>query len=305
MPVDYRERLCPVIRYLERHYRELLDLTALAERAALSPYHFHRIYKAVTGETPAATVRRLRLENIARQLFYDSNANITALALEHGYASSQALAKAFRAHFGMSASALRACRDFEIWIETMQNSKIGHLLHKSGHAANAVNGDTAPVINPQEPAMTTDMQTTTLAPCAVAYIRVTGEYGKNYEPATNRLYQWAGAHGLADGECLFIYLDSPEITPADKCRTDICLTVPDDTATGNGIKKRHLPGGSYALIRRTVTDPAQYRVYWEEIMSAVIAAQLEIDDRPCFEQYHHYDAATGKADVSFCVAVVL
>ena len=205
----------------------------------------------------------------------------------------------------MTARDIRACRDFEIWIETMQNSKIGHLLHKSGHAANAVNGDTAPVINPQEPAMTSDMQTTTLAPRTVAYIRVTGEYGKNYEPATNRLYQWAGAHGLADGECLFIYLDSPEITPADKCRTDICLTVPEDTATGNGIKKQHLPGGSYALIRRTVSDPAQYRVYWEEIIAAVIAAQLEIDDRPCFEQYHHYDAATGKADVSFCVAVVL
>ena len=153
--------------------------------------------------------------------------------------------------------------------------------------------------------MTSDMQTTTLAPCTVAYIRVTGEYGKNYEPATNRLYQWAGAHGLADGECLFIYLDSPEITPADKCRTDICLTVPEDTATGNGIEKQHLPGGSYALIRRTVSDPAQYRVYWEEIIAAVIAARLEIDNRPCFERYHHYDDASGVADVSFCVAVVL
>ena len=150
MPVDYRERLRPVIRYLERHYREPLDLTVLAERAALSPYHFHRIYKAVTGETPAATVRRLRLENIARQLFFSKDANITTLALEHGYASSQALAKAFRAHFGMTASDIRACRDLEGHIETMQNSKIGHLLHKSGHAANAVNGDTAPVINPQD-----------------------------------------------------------------------------------------------------------------------------------------------------------
>ena len=292
MPTDYNKRLLPVIRHLEQHYREPLDLTALAERAALSPYHFHRIYKAVTGETPAATVRRLRLENIARQLFFSKDANITTLALEHGYASSQALAKAFRAHFGMTASDIRACRDLEGHIETMQNSKIGHLLHKSGHAAPAANSDTAPVINPQEPSMTSDMQTTTLAPCTVAYIRVTGEYGKNYESATNRLYQWAGAHGLADGECLFIYLDSPEITPAD-------------TATGNGIEKQHLPGGSYALIRRTVSDPAQYRVYWEEIIAAVIAAQLEIDDRPCFEQYHHYDAATGKADVSFCVAVVL
>ena len=63
--------------------------------------------------------------------------------------------------------------------------------------------------------MTNDMQITTLAPCTVAYIRVVGEYGKNYEPATHRLYQWAGAHGLADGECLYIYLDSPEITPTN------------------------------------------------------------------------------------------
>ena len=80
MPVDYRERLRPVIRYLEQHYREPLDLAVLAERAALSPYHFHRIYKAVTGETPAATVRRLRLENIARQLFYDANASASVKA---------------------------------------------------------------------------------------------------------------------------------------------------------------------------------------------------------------------------------
>ena len=40
-------------------------------------------------------------------------------------------------------------------------------------------------------------------------------------------------------------------------------------------------------------------------MAAVIAAQLEIDNRPCFEHYHHYDDASGVADVSFCVAVAL
>ena len=153
--------------------------------------------------------------------------------------------------------------------------------------------------------MTNDMQITTLAPCTVAYIRVVGEYGKNYEPATHRLYQWAGAHGLADGECLYIYLDSPEITPTNNCRTDICLTVSEDTPIADGIEKQRLPGGSYAIIRRTVSDPAQYRAYWEEIMAAVIAAQLEIDNRPCFEHYHHYDDASGVAYVSFCVAVAL
>ena len=250
-------------------------------------------------------MRRLRLENIARQLFSAANADITTLALEHGYASSQALAKAFRAHFGMTARDIRACRDFESWMQAMQNSKIGYLLHKNGHAALAGNGDTAPVINPQEQAMTTDMQTTTLAPCTVAYIRVTGEYGKNYEPATNRLYQWAGAHGLADGECIFIYLDHPEVTPVERCRTDICLSVPPDTVVSGGIEKQTLPGGSYAVIRRTVTDPAQYAQYWQELMTAVVDAKLEVDNRPCFEYYHSFKPQPYAADVSFYVAVTL
>ena len=81
--------------------------------------------------------------------------------------------------------------------------------------------------------------------------------------------------------------------------------MPKDTSTADGIEKQRLPGGSYAVIRRIVSDPAQYRVYWEGIMSAVVAARLEINNRPCFEHYHHYDDASGVADISFCVAVVL
>ena len=178
MSTDYPRRLQPVIRYLEQHYRDPPDLTTIAALASLSPYHFHRIFTAVTGETLAAYLRRLRLENIARQLFY-GKADITTLALEHGYGSSQALAKALRAHFGITASELRTCQDFASYRRALQNSKIGHLLHKTGHAARPAQGDTVAVINPQEQTMTSDMQTTTLAPCTVAYIRVVGEYGKN------------------------------------------------------------------------------------------------------------------------------
>ena len=68
MSTDYHRRLQPVIRYLEQHYRDPPDLTTIAALASLSPYHFHRIFTAVTGETLAAYLRRLRLENIARQI---------------------------------------------------------------------------------------------------------------------------------------------------------------------------------------------------------------------------------------------
>ena len=65
MTTGYHRRLQPVIRYLEQHYRDPPDLTTIAALASLSPYHFHRIFTAVTGETLAAYLRRLRLENIA------------------------------------------------------------------------------------------------------------------------------------------------------------------------------------------------------------------------------------------------
>ena len=302
--MDYHKRLRPAIRHLERHYNQPLQLAEMAELAALSPYHFQRIFKAVTGETPSEYLRRLRLENIARRLFYDSGASITALALEHGFSSSQALAKAFHRHFGLAPSAIRACTDLESIIRTMHDSKIGHQLRKPGNARGHENPYPENASTGSETSRNTIMKIENHPPRTLACIRVTGAYGENYETPTDRLYQWADMHGLADGECLFIYLDNPETTPQDKCRTDICLTVPDNAPTGGDIEKQHIPGGCYAVLRRTVTDPAQYNQYWQEAIDAIINAGIAIDnDRPCYELYHSFDSATGTADVNFCTAV--
>ena len=57
---DYAMRLERVFRWLADHMDDTLDLTQLAEVACMAPYHFHRIYHAMQGETAAETVRRLR-----------------------------------------------------------------------------------------------------------------------------------------------------------------------------------------------------------------------------------------------------
>ena len=137
----------------------------------------------------------------------------------------------------------------------------------------------------------------------LAYIRVTGPYGENYDPALRKLYQWAGASGVADNTCIFIYHDNPEITPAEKCRTDICLMVPGEVQVYGGIEQQDFPGGSYAVIRKSITDTSQYGPSWDELMSELINSGLESDDRPCFELYHSCDPETHVADVSFCTAI--
>jgi AraC-like DNA-binding protein len=55
----YEARLNRVLDHIHDHLDEPLDIDRLAEIACLSPYHWHRIYQAMHGETVAATVRRL------------------------------------------------------------------------------------------------------------------------------------------------------------------------------------------------------------------------------------------------------
>ncbi len=83
---NYVKRLTRVTSFIYDHLDGDLDLHALAEVAALSPYHWHRIYHAIYGETVAATVRRLRLQRAAADLAR-TTLPIEDIAARSGYES--------------------------------------------------------------------------------------------------------------------------------------------------------------------------------------------------------------------------
>src|SRR5512146_2988206 len=83
-----------------------LDLQSLAKRAALSPLHFHRIFRGLLGETPLEMHRRLRLERSAAALAAGDSA-ITRIAFEAGYETHESFTRAFRDAFAVSPSEFR------------------------------------------------------------------------------------------------------------------------------------------------------------------------------------------------------
>ena len=298
MQTNYHKKLIPVIRYLEKNFNQPLNLNEVASMACLSAFHFHRIFKIVTNETLADYIRRLKLTSAAQTLF-NTKQSVTEVALDHGFSSSQSLAKAFKNYFGLTPTEIKRCSSFEQLSTLLKNSKIGHTLSKPGHENTQTNTytDLAHQLR-REPMKTEQFEARTLA-----YIRVTGPYGENYQPNITKIYQWAGAKNLAGGESIFIYHDNPDITPVEKCRTDICISVPSDTEVIPGIELQTLPAGGYASIRRTVTDKTQYGEFWEELLTGIIESGLETDERPCFELYHSYDQQTDVSDVSFYTAI--
>src|SRR5579872_2408533 len=82
----------------------------LARQAYQSRTQFHRLFRTVVEETPAAMRRRLLLERAAYQLGH-TGMSVTEVALDSNYSSLEAFTRAFRRAFRTSPSLYRRMRD--------------------------------------------------------------------------------------------------------------------------------------------------------------------------------------------------
>lgn len=222
-----------------------LDLTALAKEAALSPLHFHRIFRGVVGETPLELHRRLRLERAAHRLL-DSDRSVTQIAFEAGYETHESFTRAFGERYGVapsgfrdSARAERAGCSRPPAIELTSRSALHfHAQMSAGHAAPFS-------LNQGESAMKVELKE--LPELRLATVRHVGPYNRISE-AFDRLGRAAGTAGLfrPDAEMIAVYHDDPDTTPADRLRSDAALTVSSDAVLPSELVEARIPGGRYA-----------------------------------------------------------
>lgn len=83
------------------------SLDALADVAAFSRFHFHRVFRSVTGETVADAVRRVRLHRASIDLVQTQDA-IAGIGRRYGYGDAAAFSRAFKAAYGKSPAVFRS-----------------------------------------------------------------------------------------------------------------------------------------------------------------------------------------------------
>lgn len=221
---SYVERVNLAIDYVVTHLGDSggLRLEEVARAAGLSPFHFHRVFQAMTGETVADFVKRLRLDKALVIMSHGRKPPLTRVAMDCGFSSSSDFSRCFKQRFGDSPSAF----DIKGWREahgaqleaTVPASPTG--LHLS-RLPRALNPDGFKVKIRELPART------------VAYIRVRKPYqGDNVARATQRLIRWAERNSLADGQWLGYQWDNPEITPLEKCVYHIAVEAEGFTPKG-------------------------------------------------------------------------
>lgn len=290
--LDYRQRICRAMNFISENLDREPALEEIAAAANFSPFHFHRIFKAATGETVFGFLRRLRLEWAANRLLSDLRSDVTTVALECGFSSSQNFAKAFRARFGTTPSAFR-------------RSKRGNKASKGGEAISFRAGQDAARVkwNSPQPERNIEMKAETKEMPAwhVAYARKIGPYGKEVcEAAFGELMRWAGPRGLiGQGPMMGMYWDNPEVTAPDQCRTDACLAVPPGTEVDAPLATQEIAGGPYLVCEFDVPVTG-FGAAWEEAFRCLLDRGLECADQPTYELYHD-DCAGPTCRLDICI----
>jgi len=101
------KRVQPALALAAARLDEGVPLGALAAHAGMSPFHLHRLFSAVAGETPKQYTLRLRVSRGAAMLVA-GDASVLEIALSCGFESHEAFTRAFRRRFGLTPRAYRA-----------------------------------------------------------------------------------------------------------------------------------------------------------------------------------------------------
>ena len=255
---DYVQRINKVVAYINNHLDETLDLKTLANEAALSDFHFHRIFKALKGEAIGGYITRLRLEATARLLRYTS-LTIEEIAFNIGYETPASLSKAFKKQYGISPTEYRTNKDT-------------YIMKKE-------------IINPDLALKTPKI--VTLEPKNLIYVALTGAYGSlDYGKAYEQLWAVIKAQKLFTKgiESICISYDDPKITEGSLQRSDVCLAIHKSAIPQEEVSCKTLAGGKYAVFFYQGSYENLSQVY-DTAVRWVIDRQYTLREEPFFEKY--------------------
>ena len=255
---DYVQRINKVVTYINNHLDETLELKTLANEAALSDFHFHRIFKALKGEAIGGYITRLRLEATARLLRYTA-LTIEEIAFNIGYETPASLSKAFKKQYGISPTEYRTNKDTYIMKKEIIN----------------------PDLALKEPKIVT------LEPKNLIYIALTGAYGSlDYGKAYEQLWAVIKAQKLFTKgiESICISYDDPKITEGSLQRSDVCLAIHKPATPQDEVSCKTLAGGKYAVFFYQGSYENLSQVY-DTAVRWVIDHQYTLREEPFFEKY--------------------
>jgi AraC family transcriptional regulator len=256
MAGDYERRLMRVIDYIHANPAGDLSLDRLAEVAAMSRFHWHRVYHAMTGETCAAAVRRIRLQLAAAWLVREDT-QVAEIAKRAGYPNAQSFHRVFTEAYGLTPGAFRTRGQLPI----ARGSKKGeHPMY--------------PIEIAEQPAR------------RLAALPHRGDYletGRAFEQVASIFTSrslWAHAKGMVG-----VYYDDPNSLPEPELRSHAGLSIDEAVDLGAPLEEVRIPGGRYVVMHYKGPYSGLLAAYQHLYGDWLPTSGEELGDHPPIELY--------------------
>jgi AraC family transcriptional regulator len=263
---SYHQAIATVVKLCLERPGEDLNLADLAAQAGYSPFHFHRIFAAMTGENPAAFLRRLRLERAATQLL--ESVPVCEVAMEAGFGSGDAFSRAFRQAYGILPSDFR---------KSVTNAVLP--------CPNGVHYGQTFTISFQTfggPQMKTRIEHS--PKLHVLGIRHIGPYptiGQTFQ----KLGEWVKHTETQMEGSLAVFHDDPERVPADQLRSDALIIVPHTAVAPDGMVTYLIESRKYFVVEYTGAYSGLSDVWRKAFAEELPKQNLVADEGLCYERY--------------------
>ena len=300
----YVARVDAVMDHVRLNLAADLSLAELAPVAHFSPYHFHRIFKGVTGETVAQFTRRARLERAVDLMRAAPHRHLGSIGVEVGFATPSEFSRVFRSVYGLAPSAWDRRSALPVAGGPAPTPAVpdgppgerddpgdpGGRLDDPGEPGERLDHPD----DPDEPARLVRHD-----PARLATIRVRDPWtGGHLAAGYRRLQGWFERQGLDWRAQRLIGLswESAVVSPPGGLVYDLGLTLPDSfDATGldgDPVGIHHLPGGP-AVDLRCRGLPAIARG-WEHLYRRWLPPSgYEPADRPALKRFRRTPERLG------------
>lgn len=237
------ELILRALVYIEEHLEETLSLERISEIAGISPFHFHRIFRALSGETVQSYICRLRMEYAKGALLF-SEKTVTEIGGEVGYENPSAFTKRFTAETGMAPSRYR-----------QESQRIREeIFHRTEGAPPDWIRKVAYVCRKEE---------------EVLFVRRRGDYQRTPEEAFTALFSFVEREKVGN-RVKAVYgmgLDDPHVVEEGKLRFDACVSFTETVKPKGEVGKKIFPSmfcalfvyqGSYDALEKAFSDIFRY-----------------------------------------------
>ena len=297
---EHIKRIRKVLNFIEENLDNELSLENLAEIGNYSPFHFHRIFRGIIGETLQEYINRNRMEKSAMLLSHHKNKSLEEVFSEVGFKSNSTFSKTFKKYFGVSPSVFRKNTPEKFSKILPMNSNNGqkevvfqqYLYH----------------LNQMKNFMETNakIEVKELPEMHLASVLSIGV--QNIDNAYNKLISWGISKNLFPREnvkMISVYHDSFKVTAPNKVRIHACMLLDEPIKTDGEIFPEILPKGRH-IVGSYFIGIHEFEKAWQSLFLWMNENGYQYKRTFPFEIYHNNfkEHPEKKCRVDFCIPII-